>query len=711
MENIDRNIARIADKLQLPSKAVASVISLLADGATIPFIARYRKEATGALDETQIFAIQQLHASLIELDHRRQHILETIAAQGALTPELEAKITDTDDAATLEDLYLPYKPKRRTRAQIAREQGLEPLARIIMSQNPATDISNAARRYVNDTIADTDEAIAGASDIIAEWVSEHRATRESLRRTFARDAQLVTRPVKGKEAEAEQFRNYAEFSRPLRQCQSHQVLAILRADSLGIMRFDLKLDDTAAIDRITRYFIKKDGNRQAATIIGQAVTDAYKRLLRPSIETETIAAAKLRADQAAIATFADNLRQLLMAPPLGAHRVLAIDPGFRTGCKVACLDSHGSLLRHDVIYPTPPHNDTEVAAAKLSVLINRYNIEAISLGNGTASRETHRFLQQADLPDNVAIHIVNEAGASVYSASKIARDEFPDEDVTVRGAVSIGRRLIDPLAELVKIEPKSIGVGQYQHDVDQRLLKESLDMTVASCVNAVGVDINTASPSLLAYVSGIGPAMADKIVAYRNANGSFASRHELLKVPRLGEKIFAQAAGFIRIPGAANPLDNSAVHPESYHIVERIAADLGVTVADLIAQPALLDSIDLNQYVTDKVGLPTLTDIVAELRRPGRDPRQQIEQFEFDPTIKVIEDLHEGMKLPGIVNNITDFGAFVDIGIHESGLIHISQMASRRPRHPSDIVRLNQHLTVTILSVDIPRRRIALTLL
>lgn len=715
-------ITRIATKLDLPRKAVEAVISMLNDGATIPFIARYRKEATGAMDETVIFAISQLYQQLQELEHRRAHILETIEAQGALTPELSEKINKAEDAVTLEDLYLPFKPKRRTRAQIAREQGLEPLAKIIMAQNPSTSIISAAKRYLSESVSSSDDALAGASDIIAEWVSEHTATRETIRRAFRRDALLTTKTVKGKEEEAEQYRTYIDFSRPLRNCQSHQILAILRADNQGTLRYSLKLDDETLQQRIAGYFLRRPGNPDATQIITSAVADAYKRLIRPSIETEIIAEAKERADRAAVETFADNLRQLLMSPPLGAKKVLAIDPGYRTGCKVVCLDNHGSLLRHDVIYPTPPHNDTETAAAKLQVMISRFGIEAISLGNGTASRETEKFLRQASLPKEVAIHVVNEAGASVYSASKIARDEFPEEDITVRGAVSIGRRLIDPLAELVKIEPKSIGVGQYQHDVDQRMLKESLDMTVTSCVNSVGVNLNTASPSLLSYVAGIGPAMAEKIVAYRNTNGSFTSRASLMKVPRLGEKIFIQAAGFLRIPNASNPLDNTAVHPESYHIVQAMARDLGVDVGNLISSPELIEKIDLTKYVTSTVGLPTLTDIIAELRRPGRDPRAEITSFEFAPDIKVIEDLHEGMQLPGIVNNITDFGAFVNIGLHESGLIHISKMgfhsqsgnnskaANRRPKHPSEVLKLNQQVLVTVLSVDIPRRRISLSL-
>jgi uncharacterized protein len=699
----------ISSALGINLKNVEATISLLDDGATIPFISRYRKEATGELDEVAIFDIQRRLEQLRELDKRKATIIATIAEQQKLTPDLEAAINATYDPSQLEDLYLPYKPKRRTRAQIAREHGLEPLAKSIMSRN-GSFARSAARRYVNKDVATEDDAIAGASDIIAEWISENQAIRRYVRTDYERNATISVAIAKGKESDAANYLNYTDFSASLRRCSSHQVLAILRGANEGVLKYSVDIDNQRAIAGIASRTIKAGMSSDASAIIEAAVADSYKRLLKPSIENETIAAAKERADDIAINTFAGNLRQLLLASPLGHKRVLAIDPGFRTGCKVVCLDASGRLLHYDVIYPTAPKNDFKGAARKISYLLEAYKIEAISLGNGTASRETERFLKSMMLPAGVEVYVVNEAGASVYSASKIARDEFPDKDVTVRGAVSIGRRLIDPLAELVKIDPKSIGVGQYQHDVDQRKLKESLDMTVEACVNSVGVDLNTASPSLLSYVSGIGPAMATNIVDYRSEHGSFNSRRELMNVPRFGEKAFRLSAGFLRIPNADNILDTTAVHPESYHIVQKMAKDLGVDINKLVSDKKLIESIDLNCYVTPNAGLPTLRDIISELEKPGRDPRKTISVFSFDESIKDIADLRPGMILPGIVNNITEFGAFVDIGIHQSGLVHLSQMANRYVNRPADVVTLNQHVKVKVIDVDASRNRISLSM-
>ena len=704
--NIQQIIAR---EMDIPEQRVNATLKLLAEGATIPFISRYRKEATGGLDEVAIFNISERFDALRELADRKLYILQTIEGSGALTDELRRKIEETYDPALLEDLYLPFKPKRRTRAQIARENGLEPLAKIIMSQKCANP-EDAASRYINDNIPDTASAIAGASDIIAEWVSEDQRSRQNVRNRFQRYARISSKVVKGKEEEAEKYRSYFKVDEPLARCSSHRYLAMRRGEAEGFLKVAVTIDDDAAIDRLLQNFIRKDGRDASARIVADAVSDAYRRLIKPSITTEIEAEAKAKADTAAIETFAANLHQLLLAPPLGSKAVMGIDPGFRTGCKVVCLDPNGNLLHHDIIYPTPPRNYIIDATKRVQTLVERFSIDAIALGNGTASRETERFLRSVEFPRKVEIFVVSEDGASVYSASKVARDEFPEYDVTVRGAVSIGRRLMDPLAELVKIDPKSIGVGQYQHDVDQSRLKRQLDMTVESCVNSVGIDINTASQQLLSYVSGIGDTLAANIVKYRAEHGDFTSRATLLKVPRLGPKAYEQCAGFMRVRGGRNILDNTAVHPERYPIVEKIASDNGLSLSDLVGDKSVLDNIDLSRYVTDDMGLPTLEEIVAELRKPGRDPREKATGFSFDESVREITDLVEGMILPGIVNNITDFGAFVDIGVHVSGLIHISEMGERRVKNPAEVLKLRQQVKVRVIGVDVNRKRISLSL-
>lgn len=704
--NIQQIIAR---EMDIPEQRVNATLKLLAEGATIPFISRYRKEATGGLDEVAIFNISERFDALRELADRKLYILQTIEGSGALTDELRRKIEETYDPALLEDLYLPFKPKRRTRAQIARENGLEPLAKIIMSQKCANP-EDAASRYINDNIPDTASAIAGASDIIAEWVSEDQRSRQNVRNRFQRYARISSKVVKGKEEEAEKYRSYFKVDEPLARCSSHRYLAIRRGEAEGFLKVAVTIDDDAAIDRLRQNFIRKEGRDASARIVADAVVDAYRRLIKPSITTEIEAEAKAKADTAAIETFAANLHQLLLAPPLGSKAVMGIDPGFRTGCKVVCLDPNGNLLHHDIIYPTPPRNYIIDATKRVQTLVERFSIDAIALGNGTASRETERFLRSVEFPRKVEIFVVSEDGASVYSASKVARDEFPEYDVTVRGAVSIGRRLMDPLAELVKIDPKSIGVGQYQHDVDQSRLKRQLDMTVESCVNSVGIDINTASQQLLSYVSGIGDTLAANIVKYRAEHGDFTSRATLLKVPRLGPKAYEQCAGFMRVRGGRNILDNTAVHPERYPIVEKIASDNGLSLSDLVGDKSVLDNIDLSRYVTDDMGLPTLEDIVAELRKPGRDPREKATGFSFDESVREITDLVEGMILPGIVNNITDFGAFVDIGVHVSGLIHVSEMGERRVKNPAEVLKLRQQVKVRVIGVDVNRKRISLSL-
>ena len=709
----------IAQQLNLQERAVDNTLALLDEGCTIPFISRYRKERTGGLDEVQIAAISTQYERFKEIQKRKETVLKTIADLDKLTPELEKRITDCWDATELEDIYLPYKPKRRTRAQVAREQGLEPLAKILLLQRER-DPEHAASRFVCGDITTLSAALKGAQDIIAEMVSEDERSRQQLRGAFRRQAMITSKVVKAKADtdEAAKYSDYFDWEEPLKRCSSHRLLAMRRGESEGILRISISPDDDECIERLQRHYVY--GNTPCGKLVAEAVEDGYKRLLKPSIETEFAALSKEKADDEAIRVFAENLRQLLLGAPLGQKRVMGVDPGFRTGCKVVCLDAQGNLLHHEAIFPHPPVNKRMESAMAIQKMIKKYQIEAISIGNGTASRETNDFIRDvlagryditphSSLP-TPQVFTVSEDGASVYSASKIARDEFPDEDVTVRGAVSIGRRLMDPLAELVKIDPKSIGVGQYQHDVDQTKLKNSLDQTVESCVNNVGVNLNTASQHLLMYVSGLGPTLAKNIIDYRKENGAFTSRAQLKKVPRLGPAAFQQCAGFLRIPGAKNPLDNSAVHPESYDIVEQMAKDQSCTVSDLINNKEKREAIDIKRYVTAEVGIPTLTDILKELEKPGRDPREQIEEFEFDSRVNTVDDLVEGMELPGIVTNITNFGAFVDIGVHQDGLVHISQMANRRIAHPTDVVKLHQHIRVRVIEIDRRRNRISLSM-
>ncbi|MDE5567357.1 MAG: RNA-binding transcriptional accessory protein [Muribaculaceae bacterium] len=698
----------IASRLNIKANCVEATLALLDDGATIPFISRYRKERTGNLNELQIHEIAKLAGQLRELEKRKAYVSEVIAAAGGMTPELAARIAEAD-AVTLEDLYLPYKPKRRTRATVARERGLEPLAKIIMSGNVA-DVRPIASRYVTAEVPDGDAAIAGASDIIAEWVSEHSHTRDVVRSRMRRFAELQSKVVKGKENDARNYRSYFDFSSRLSRIASHNYLAIRRAEREGLLKVSFVAPDEDIIETIKRFYVKSKMSRAVADIMSSAVADAYKRLIRPSIENELAAEIKEKADCDAIAMFSENARQLLLAPPLHHKAVLAIDPGYRTGCKIVCLDKQGNLLHHGVIYPTPPQNDIDGATCTLQKLVATYEIDAIALGNGTASRDTEKVLRSIKFPRPVEIFIVNENGASVYSASETAREEFPDYDVTVRGAVSIGRRLIDPLAELVKIDPKSIGVGQYQHDVNQSSLHDSLDFTVTSCVNTVGVNINTASRQLLAYVAGIGPQLAANIVNYRTEHGDFVRKADVLQVPRMGAKAFAQAAGFMRIPDGKSKLDNTGVHPESYPIVKRMAADLGVPVETMIGSEDLLKTLDLHRYESETVGQETLRDIIAELLKPGHDPRTDARTANFDPEITELEDVREGMVLEGVVNNITAFGAFVDVGLHESGLVHISQLADRRVSSPAEVVKINQIVKVRVIGVDFERRRLSLSM-
>lgn len=697
----------ISQELNIPLHQVAGTVGLLNDDNSIPFISRYRKEVTGGLDEIAVQSVETRLNYYNELEKRKATIIKSIEAQEKLTEELSVRILNCWDANTLEDIYLPYKPKRRTKAEVAREKGLEPLAKIIMAQR-SDDISRRAQQFLSDVVPDVDAAIAGAQDIIAEWISESEAVRNSVRRAFRHDAVLNSYFVKGKEIEGRNYENYYDYSQPLRRVSSHQLLAIRRGEKEGFLKVGIAINDDRAIDNICRIVVK--GSGKASMLVEEAAEDSFKRLVKPSIETEFAALSKSKADDEAIDMFAQNARQLLFAPPLGHKRILAVDPGFRTGCKVVCLDENGNLLHHDVIYPTAPNYDIDGATEKVCALVEKYAIDAISLGNGTASRETERFLKRLRHSRKVDVYVVSENGASIYSASKIAREEFPDKDVTVRGAVSIGRRLLDPLAELVKIDPKSIGVGQYQHDVDQNKLKEALTFTVESCVNSVGVNINTASKELLTYVSGLGPALAEKIVNYRVENGGFSSRADIMNVPKMGKKTFTQAAGFLRVPESDNPLDNSAVHPESYSIVKQMAADCGCTVAELMNDKAKRASIDIKNYVSEKVGIPTLADIMCELDKPGRDPRSEIETFEFDDSINDIKDLRKDMVLNGKVTNITKFGAFVDIGIHENGLVHISHLSDRRVSDPSRVVHIGQHVRVKVIEVDLDRKRIALSM-
>ncbi|TGY39952.1 Tex family protein [Bacteroides caecimuris] len=698
----------ISGFLGIPERQISSTLHLLGEGATIPFISRYRKEATGGLDEVQIEQIKEQHDKLCDIVKRKETILATITEQGKLTAELEKRINDTWSPTELEDIYLPYKPKRKTRAEVARQKGLEPLATILLLQRE-NNLSAKAASFVKGEVKDMEDALKGARDIIAEQVNEDERARNAVRNQFGRRAEITAKLVKGKEEEAAKYRDYFDFSEPLKRCTSHRLLAIRRAESEGLLKVSIHPDDEACIERLERQFVR--GNNECSRQVSEATTDAYKRLLKPSIETEFAAQSKEKADDEAIRVFTENLRQLLLAAPLGQKRVLAIDPGFRTGCKVVCLDAQGNLLHNENIYPHPPVGKTGEAASKLRKMIEAYQIEAISIGNGTASRETEDFINSQSFDRQIPVFVVSEQGASIYSASKIARDEFPDYDVTVRGAVSIGRRLMDPLAELVKIDPKSIGVGQYQHDVDQAKLKKALDQTVENCVNLVGVNLNTASSHLLTYISGLGPQLAQNIVNYRAENGAFSSRKELMKVPRMGAKAFEQCAGFLRIPGAKNPLDRTAVHPESYHIVEQMAKDLKCTIDELIADKELRRKIRISDYITPTVGLPTLQDILQELDKPGRDPRKAIQVFEFDKNVRTIADLREGMILPGIVGNITNFGAFVDIGIKENGLVHLSQLAERFISDPTEVVSIHQHVMVRVMSVDDARKRIQLSMI
>ena len=723
MEHIKIFTQLIASELHLAAQAVENTLKLLSEGCTIPFISRYRKERTGGLDEVQITAISNRSERLQEIAKRKDTIVKTITEAGKMTPDLQKRISNCWESTTLEDLYLPYKPKRRTRAQVAREQGLEPLATILLMQRE-NDPKRAAQRFVVGDVSDIATALKGAQDIIAEQVSEDERSRNQIRSAFRREAFIVSKVVKAKKDsdEAQKYSDYFEWEEPLKRCSSHRLLAMRRGAEEGILRLNLTIDDEEAVNRLQRNYVR--GNGACQRLVAEAVEDGYKRLLLPSIETEFMNLSKERADEEAIRVFAENLRQLLLSAPLGQKRVMGIDPGFRTGCKVVCLDAQGNLLHHEAIFPHPPVNHRMQASIHVQQMIADYQIEAIAIGNGTASRETKEFVEESlcelsgksgisgnsRISGKPSVFVVSEDGASVYSASKVARDEFPDEDVTVRGAVSIARRLMDPLAELVKIDPKSIGVGQYQHDVDQTQLKHSLDQTVESCVNLVGVNLNTASQHLLTYVSGLGPVLAQNIVDYRRANGAFTSRAQLKKVARLGPVAYQQCAGFLRIPDARNPLDNSAVHPESYHIVEQMARDCQCTVNDLIHNKGTREKIDIKRYVTDDVGLPTLADIMKELEKPGRDPREQIEEFDFDASVATIDDLREGMELPGIVTNITNFGAFVDIGVHQDGLVHVSQLADRYVSDPTQVVRLHQHVRVRVIGVDLRRQRISLSM-
>ena len=698
---------QIANQLNLNPKHVEAALTLFAEGATLPFVARYRKEMTGSMDEVQLSEVTRLRDTFENLEKRRKTILEAIEEKGQLTDDLRSKIEQASTEAELEDLYLPYKSKRKTRADKARELGLEGLAKILMSQQES-DPEYRAEQFVKGEVEDVDAALQGARDIIAEWVNENTFARNRVRQLFTRQAEIKSKVIASKKDEAQAYQDYWDMSQELRRIPSHRYLAMRRGEQEGFLRVSINIPQETALEALNKIFVKS--RNQAAEQVEQAVADAYKRLLKPSIETEFATEAKQKADEGAIAIFNKNLRQLLLTAPVGEKRTLAIDPGFRTGCKVVCIDAQGNLLHNETIFPHPPQNESGKAAAKISRLVETFQIETIAIGNGTASRETERFIKKVRFNTDVQVFVVNEAGASIYSASKVARDEFPNYDVTVRGSVSIGRRLQDPLAELVKIDAKSIGVGQYQHDVDQKKLQESLDQTVEWVVNQVGVQLNTASVYLLKYISGIGPTLAQKIVDYRKENNGFSSRNELLKVSGLGQKVYEQAAGFIRVSGSKNVLDNTAVHPESYALVKQMAKDVQLSLSELIGNKEAIESIDLNAYVTDQIGLPTLTDVKQELLKPGRDPRQKAKVFEFDPNVKSIADLHEGMILPGVVSNVTYFGAFVNIGIKENGLIHVSEMADAFVSDPSEYVSLDQNLMVKVISVDAGRKRIALSL-
>ncbi len=697
----------ISQRTGLDEKYVENTIKLIEGGATIPFISRYRKEMTGSMDEEQVGEVKDQLAKLKELDKRKETVLKSIEEQGKLTPELEKKIKDCDHITELEDIYLPYKQKKKTRATKAKELGLEPLAAIILKQKEV-DIEGKASEFVKGEVTNVEEALSGARDIIAEWVSENIRARNALRNIFEKTGVIYSGIVKGKAAEAEKYQDYFDYSEAVRHCPSHRILAIRRGEAEGFLKVQILPDEEKALETLSRQFV--DGFYEVSNQVGLAVKDSLKRLLLPSIENEFKSLYKEKADEEAIKVFAENLRQLLLAPPLGQKAVLAIDPGYRTGCKVICTDKQGNLLHNATIYPHPPQEEKGAAKKKIDTLVQQYKIEAIAIGNGTASRETEHFIRSIKFDRDLSVFVVSEAGASVYSASKVAREEFPDYDVTVRGAVSIGRRLMDPLAELVKIDPKSIGVGQYQHDVDQTKLKTSLDTVVESCVNQVGVNVNTASKHLLTYISGLGPVLAQNIVDHRKENGAFKKRGELKKVARMGDKAFEQAAGFLRIQGAENPLDNSAVHPESYYIVEKMAKDQSCKISDLIHSEEIRKKINIQQYVSATIGIPTLKDIMAELSKPGRDPRTRIEVFEFAKDVFKIEDLKPGMTLPGIVTNITNFGAFVDVGVKQDGLVHISQLADRFVKDPNEVVKLHQHVKVKVLEVDVQRKRIQLTM-
>jgi protein Tex len=706
-DNMIKYSETIARDLSLSEKQVRNTLMLLDEGATIPFISRYRKEMTGSLDEVLIAEIRDKAVRLQDLDNRRETILKTIDEQGKLTDELKRQIMDASTMTELEDLYLPYKPKRKTRGVMAIEKGLQPLADLIIRQH-SVNLEAEAARFLNDNVEGVEEALQGARDILAEMINESQQARNAIRRLFDQKATVFSKVAKGKEEEGEKFRDYFSFSEPIQKCASHRILALRRGEEEGFLKLRIEPPEEEAVEVLKKMFVR--GSNSCSKQVAMAVSDGYKRLLGSSIETEFRAISKEKADDEAIRVFVENLRQLLLAPPLGQKVIMGIDPGYKSGCKIVCLDAQGNLLHNENIYPHPPQNEAGMAAKKISSLVNAFKIEAIAIGNGTAGRETERFIKNVKFDRDVLVFVVNESGASVYSASKIAREEFPEYDVTVRGAVSIGRRLADPLAELVKIDPKSIGVGQYQHDVDQGKLKESLDRVVESCVNLVGVNLNTASMHLLTYVSGLGPQLARNIVDFRKENGAFQSREELKKVPRLGGKAFEQSAGFLRISGGRHPLDNSAVHPESYPVVEKMASDLNISVEELISNKEVQKTIRLDSYVTESIGLPTLNDILKELAKPGRDPRNKIEVFEFSKDVHSMGDLREGMVLPGIVTNITNFGAFVDIGVKQDGLVHISQMADRYIANPADVVRLNQHVKVRVLEVDVQRKRIQLSL-
>jgi len=709
IDNTDSVILSIiARQLTLPEKNVMNTIGLLDEGATIPFISRYRKELTGGIDEVQISDIQTIYEQLTELVKRKKFVIKSISDQEKLTPELENRINECWNNTELEDIYLPFKPKRRTRAEIARECGLEPLAKMLMKQN-INDVEKAALPFVRDKINSAEEALQGASDIIAEWINESEAARNAVRKIFQYEAVITSTLVKAKEGDAHKYRDYFQMAEKLNRISSHRLLAMRRGESEGFLKISITPDDDHCLEKLERIFVKSEN--ESGDLVYEAVKDAYKRLLKPSVENEFAAAAKLKADQEAIRVFAENLKQLLLSAPLGQKRVLGIDPGFRTGCKLVCLDAQGNLLHNETIYPHPPQQDYHQATRKIQKIVEAYDIEAIAIGNGTAGRETEQLIQNIRYDRKIQIFVVSESGASIYSASKIARDEFPEYDVTVRGAVSIGRRLMDPLAELVKIDPKSIGVGQYQHDVDQNLLKKSLDQTVINAVNKVGVNLNTASKHLLTYISGLGPLLAQNIVDYRSENGAFKNRKELLNVPKMGRKTFEQCAGFLRIAEGDQPLDNSAVHPESYGIVIKMAKDLNTDVDKLIRNRELIQKIDISSYISDNIGLPTLNDIIGELLKPGLDPRKQASVLEFDASIRKITDLKLDMELPGLITNITNFGAFVDIGIKENGLIHVSRMADKFISNPAEVVSLHQHVRVKVIEIDLNRNRIQLQLL